>query len=190
MGTFLIDRSSRQHQEVPVRIVVSLITFCIYVFSIGCQSNSIHPETGLDSISSPIPPPTGDPTAMPSSIPLPDDPGLRDLIEKAKTDLAGRLAVSVNEITLVEAKSVVWPDASLGCPQPEMVYIQVPEDGLLIRLQVGDQIYPYHSGGFRDPFLCEQIYKDPNPPPKIDFFNLTPGGSTTPDNSIPPGEGK
>jgi hypothetical protein len=67
---------------------------------------------------------------------------------------------------------------------------QVPEDGLLIRLQAGDQTYEYHSGGFRDPFLCERIYKDPNPLPKIDFFNLTPSSSTTPDNSIPPGEDK
>ena len=174
-----------------MRIVVSLIT--LWIFTVGCQANPVDTETPLDNVSSPVSPPTqGDTTQMPSALPLPDDAGLRDLIEKAKTDLAGRLAVSVNEITLVEAKSVVWPDASLGCPQPGMVYIQVPEDGLLIRLQVGDQIYPYHSGGFRDPFLCETIYKDPNPPPKIDFFNLTPRGPapTTPDNSIPPGEDK
>ena len=119
----------------------------------------------------------------------PADAGLQNLIEKAKADLAQRLKISVNEITLVEATSVVWPDASLGCPQPGMAYIQVPEDGLLIKLQVGDQAYSYHSGGFRDPFLCETVYKDPNPPPKIDFFNLTrPAPSSgTPDNSIPPG---
>lgn len=176
-----------------MRIVVSLVTLWIFMFSVGCQANPLDTESPLENIASPVSPPTqGDITQMPSPLLLPDDAGLQDLIEKTKTDLAGRLAISVNEITLVEAKSVVWPDASLGCPQPGMVYIQVPEDGLLIRLQVGDQIYSYHSGGFRDPFLCEQIYKDPNPPPKIDFFNLTPRGPapTTPDNSIPPGEDK
>ena len=173
-----------------MRILVSLIT--LWIFTVGCQANPVDTETPLDNISSPVSPPTqGDTTQMPSVLPLPDDAGLLDLIEKAKTDLAGRLSISVDEVSLIEATSVVWPDASLGCPQPGMVYIQVPEDGLLIRLQVGDQIYPYHSGGFRDPFLCEQIYKDPNPPPKIDFFNLTPRGpAPTPDNSIPPGEDK
>ena len=175
-----------------MRIIVSLITLWIFAFSVGCQANPINPETPPENIATPISPPgQRDSNPMSSSVPLPDDAGLRDLIDKAKTDLAGRLTVSVNEITLVEAISVVWPDASLGCPQPGMVYIQVPEDGLLIRLQVGGQIYPYHSGGFRDPFLCEVIFKDPNPP-KIDFFNLTrpAPGSGTPDNSIPPGEDK
>ena len=116
------------------------------------------------------------------------DAGLQNLIDKAVVDLANRLSIPATEITLLDATSMVWPDASLGCPQPGMAYAQVPEDGLLIRLQVGDQIYPYHSGGLRDPFLCETILKDPNPLPKIDFFNLTPSSSTTPDNGIPPGE--
>ena len=170
-----------------MRIAVSLVTIWTFIFSVGCQANQSNPE----SIASPVSPPAlGDITQMPSSIPFPDDDaGLRNLIEKAKVDLAGRLSISVDEINLIEATSVVWPDASLGCPQPGMAYIQVPEDGLLIKLQVGDQIYPYHSGGFREPFLCETIFKDPNSPPKIDFFNLTPRGpAPTPDNSIPPGE--
>ena len=173
-----------------MRMIVSLITLSVLAFSLGCQANPIDP---LDNISSPVPPPSkGDPTKMPTSQPSPADAGLQNLIEKAKADLAQRLSISADEITLLEATSVVWPDASLGCPQPGMAYIQVPEDGLLIRLQVGGQIYPYHSGGFRDPFLCEAIFKDPNPPPKIDFFNLTrpAPGSGTPDNSIPPGEDK
>jgi hypothetical protein len=50
---------------------------------------------------------------------------LQNLIEKAITDLAKRLAVPVDEITLLEAKSVIWPDASLGCPEEGMQYAQV-----------------------------------------------------------------
>ena len=165
----------------------------------GCSRNMIPsaPEATVPSPFetrqiTPVSPDNGDATPMTQPIPTPDDAGIQALIEKSKADLAQRLSITVNEIIVLEVTSVVWPDSSLGCPQPGMVYIQVPEDGLLIRLQVGDQIYPYHSGGFRDPFLCEQIYKDPNPPPKIDFFNLTtPGTSSgTPDNSIPPGEDK
>jgi hypothetical protein len=126
---------------------------------------------------------------------LPADAGLQDLIDKAIANLAKRLSVSTADIIVLEATAVVWPDASLGCPQPGMAYIQVPEDGLLIRLQAGGQIYEYHSGGIRDPFLCEKTAKDPDPPAQIDIFNLTPSGpkstpdtSITPENGIPPGE--
>ena len=124
---------------------------------------------------------------MTPSVPVPA--GLQTLIDQAITDLSQRLSIPETQITLVEATAVVWPDSSLGCPQPGMSYLQVPQDGLLIRLQVGDRIHPYHSGGLRKPFLCEKIGKDPNPPAQIDLFNLTPPGSNsslTPDNTTPP----
>ena len=68
---------------------------------------------------------------------------------------------------------MVWPDASLGCPQPDMFYIQIPHDGLLIRLSVDGKVYAYHSGGGYDPFLCEQDLK----------LSKTPGAS---EGLIPP----
>lgn len=124
--------------------------------------------------------------------PTPDVSGMESLIEMAKKDLAQRLSVSVGEISLVEAKPVVWPDSSMGCPQPGMVYLQIPEDGALIVLQFEGVSYEYHNGGSRGLFLCEKTFKDPASTPKIDIFNLTPSKSnpppTTPDNSIPPGE--
>jgi hypothetical protein len=122
----------------------------------------------------------------------PDVSGMESLIEMAKNHLALRLSISVDEISLVEAKPVVWPDSSMGCPQPGMAYLQIPEDGALIVLQFDGTSYEYHNGGSRGLFLCEKTYKDLTPPPKLDIFNLTPSKSdpppTTPDNSIPPGE--
>ena len=160
-----------------------------------------------------------DPLAPPaeetSSPPFPDSPtqgdttemaptisasaSMQNLIEKAKEDLAQRLNVSLTQtqINLIEAKAVVWPDSSLGCPQPGMRYKQVPEDGALIVLQANGITYQYHSGGSRGPFLCQKGSKEPTPPAPIDLLNLTPSspGSSdpdapTPDNSIPPGEGQ
>ncbi len=77
-------------------------------------------------------------------------------VEQAVADLAQRLEVEVGEIEVVEVEFVTWPDGSLGCPQPDMAYTQVPQDGMLIRLRAAGEIYEYHSGGGRDPFLCEQ----------------------------------
>ena len=121
------------------------------------------------------------------------EPGLEPLIQQASDDLAKRLNVRVESIKALRAESTIWPDSSLGCPQPGMAYLQVPEDGALIVLQVDGALYEYHNGGSRGLFLCEKNVKDPNPPPQLDIFNLTPSKSNpsktppTTENSIPPG---
>ena len=158
--------------------------------------------TACSKVSSPLPTPSevqlvpntqeGIELNMAPTTSTPYDHSLQSLVESAKLDLAQKLNISGSEISVVDARAIVWPDASLGCPQPGMLYKQVPEDGTLIILQVEGINYRYHNGGNRELFLCETIYKDPNPPPKIDIFNLTPSKSesdpTTPDQGIPPGE--
>jgi hypothetical protein len=98
-------------------------------------------------------------------------PGLESLIEKAREDLAQRLSIPASQIKLLETRQVTWPDASLGCPQPDMVYAQGSVEGLLIRLGVGKKMYLYHSGGTTEPFLCEStspIFSESTP--KTDEF--------------------
>jgi hypothetical protein len=89
------------------------------------------------------------------TVPLPASAGLRQLIETARQDLATRLGIDPGQIDLVEFQAVVWPDGSLGCPQPGVAYSQVQVEGLLIRLRAQDHVYAYHSGGGRALFLCE-----------------------------------
>ena len=96
---------------------------------------------------------------------------LQGFADQAKADLAARLGVDVNQIEVLEAIEVVWPDASLGCPQPGMAYAQVSQDGLLIRLSAGGRMYFYHSGGTGDLFLCEHTSGIvPGVTPKTDEF--------------------
>ena len=102
--------------------------------------------------------------------PVPYDSNLEDLVKQAKEDLSIRLSISSQQIEVIEAKAVVWPDASLGCPLPNMRYKQVPVDGCLIRLLIGEEVYEYHSGGTRGLFLCEQILQSQkDTPPQIDL---------------------
>lgn len=85
------------------------------------------------------------------------DASLTPLVDEAVADLSGRLGVDASDITVVGAELVEWSDASLGCPQPGMVYAQVPTDGSLIRLSAGGTEYRYHTGGTTyTPFLCER----------------------------------
>ena len=76
-------------------------------------------------------------------------------LEQAKADLAERLGVPVDDVTVVSSEEVTWPDSSLGCPQPGMMYAQVLTEGSRILLSAGGRTYEYHSGGQRAPFLCE-----------------------------------
>ena len=112
---------------------------------------------------------------MPPTENLTENSGLQHFVDIAKNDLADRLSVPVETIELIEMQSMVWPDASLGCPVPGMSYAQVLTDGLLIVLLGNGIQYNYHSGGEREPFLCEQQFsKDPGITP----ISLTPPDAT------------
>jgi hypothetical protein len=111
----------------------------------------------------------------PISPSVPGDQTNNPLVEQAKEDLAARLGIQTSEIELLKYEEVVWPDSSLGCPQPGMEYLQVPMDGVLIRLSAGGQVYNYHSGGSRGVFLCEKTLQSTKSAPKIDI--LPPPGS-------------
>lgn len=84
-------------------------------------------------------------------------------VSAAIADLTERLGVTPAQIEVVSVEAVVWPDGSLGCPQPGMLYPQVLQDGMRIRLAVAGVIYQYHSGERRAPFLCENP-AEPAPP--------------------------
>jgi hypothetical protein len=82
------------------------------------------------------------------------DPDLRPLIDLATADLAEMLGVAESQITTHAAVPVLWPDSSLGCPQPGMNYPQVLVDGSIIELEHHGTYYRFHAGGRRDPFQC------------------------------------
>jgi len=75
-------------------------------------------------------------------------------IEQAREDLAQRLGMDIEEIEVVMVEAVEWPDASLGCPQPGMMYAQVITPGYRILLRAGDKTYEYHSD-YKRAILCQ-----------------------------------
>jgi hypothetical protein len=84
-----------------------------------------------------------------------------ELVLIAKDDLAARLNIESDDITLTRFDEVTWPDGSLGCPRKDMKYKQMLVNGSLIVLTVDGVDYHYHSGGTRPPFYC------PNPTPPV-----------------------
>src|SRR3990170_856905 len=80
----------------------------------------------------PAPLPTA-PSEPPGSPTPASQPGSATaLVEQAAADLASRLNVPASQIEVVSSEAVIWPDGSLGCPQPGMNYIQILMEGYRI----------------------------------------------------------
>ena len=56
-------------------------------------------------------------------------------------------AVPVTELTVARAEAVTWPDGSLGCPEPGMMYTQVLVDGYWVVIRAGDETYDFRGTG-------------------------------------------
>lgn len=76
---------------------------------------------------------------------LPDD--LEEYLEFVKEDLAGRLGVPYDNVTLANYEAREFSDTSLGLPQPDEVYAQVITPGYIIDLEAAGETYRYHVGG-------------------------------------------
>ncbi len=81
-------------------------------------------------------------------------PGSEDVVQLAKEDLARRLDLSSDVIEVVLVEEVEWPDTSLGCPQPGMMYAQVITPGYCVVLGAEGHMYEYHAAGGQVT-LCE-----------------------------------
>lgn len=88
-----------------------------------------------------------------SSAPVPDS--AETAVERAKEDLANRKGIDKEQITVVAVKEVNWPDTSMGCPEPGMMYAQVITPGHRIILSYAGQTYEYHSDQGGRVVYCE-----------------------------------
>jgi hypothetical protein len=115
------------------------------------QEYAYHTDRGQRVVMCKEKPMVSSPTPL-----VPVQPGLETLVKQAREDLARRLSIALEQIEELEARSVVWPDGGLGCPEPGLAYTQVPRDGVLIRLRAQGRVYSYHGGSGTPPFLCER----------------------------------
>jgi hypothetical protein len=118
--------------------------------------------TGSCSPMKEIPTPSEEPVTSRPEIgsPTPDvtptpDPATLQLAIRARNDLALKLGIRVDDISIASAQAVSWPDSSLGCPQPGMAYSQVVTPGYLIQLEANGKMYEYHAGRGNQVIYCE-----------------------------------
>ncbi len=90
-------------------------------------------------------------SATPTLAPIDGGQGLdsEELAGQAVADLAGRLGVPADQVTVVRVDPVDFADASLGVPEPGQVYAQVITPGVVIVLAADGVQYEYHGGDGR-----------------------------------------
>ena len=71
----------------------------------------------------------------------------QQLVEQAMNLVATESGVAATELTLISMAAVEWPDSSLGCPQPDTMYMQVITPGFQITLTAANgTVYDVHTG--------------------------------------------
>ena len=59
--------------------------------------------------------------------------------------IAADLGVPPETVQVVTMEPRDWPDSSLGCPQPDMLYAQVVTPGYLVLVEVSGERIEYHT---------------------------------------------
>lgn len=90
-----------------------------------------------------------------------------DLLEGVIVQAADELGLPVEQLQIVRAEAVDWPDGAWGCPEPGMVYTPALVRGYLVELQLGDMTLDYRADGAGRFRLCgiEGIAPPPLQPP-------------------------
>ena len=77
-------------------------------------------------------------------------------VSEAVADLSDRLGVAVNDIRVVQARSVQWGSGALGCPEEGMNYTQAIVPGVLVILETNGVSYRYHGRAKANLVYCPE----------------------------------
>lgn len=122
----------------------------------GATRTGVETAAPTSTASAPPEPETPEPAMMDIPTDAPSGEIPVDLIADMKADLADRLQIPVERISLLEAKAVQWNDSSLGCPEPGQMYLQVITPGYQVLLTAEGQEYDYRAAAQPEHFfLCE-----------------------------------
>ena len=98
-------------------------------------------------------------------------------ITLARKDLADRLKIDIDRISVLQSIEIVWPDAALGCPSPGVFYAQGTVPGYRIQLEAAGSAYDYHTDLTGRILLC--------PDPAADEQGPLPGATSGPQIGVP-----
>lgn len=79
--------------------------------------------------------------------PQPVDPTeVGQQVAAALVHIIDELDIEPASVTIVNVEPKLWPDASLGIPEPGVAYVQALTPGYVIQLQAGGRTFTVHTG--------------------------------------------
>jgi len=108
----------------------------------GCSaaSSSNGPSGPLDPSSDQ--PTQGSAGPSPGAVDFPSS-----VLDPIVAEVARLAGVPIDQVVVVSAEDVTFPDGSLGCPQPGMVYTQAMVDGYKVVAEAGGKTYDFRGSG-------------------------------------------
>lgn len=80
----------------------------------------------------------------------------QDAVDLAQQTLAHDLGCAANDVVVLDAEAVEWPDSALGCPQPGKMYMQMITSGYRVLLEYDGQRYQVHTDNGRRAVRCDR----------------------------------
>ena len=84
-----------------------------------------------------------DPESAPQSVDLTE---VGQQVSAALVHVTEELDIELASVTIVKVEHKLWPDASLGIPEPGVAYVQALTPGCIMQMQAGDRTFTVHTG--------------------------------------------
>lgn len=85
---------------------------------------------------------------------------LEQTAQWAQIDYANELRITLDQVSILEAREVIWSSGAIGCPRPDGFYTQALVDGYLVVLAHGAYRITYHAVRGRVPFQCPEELRE------------------------------
>lgn len=98
-------------------------------------------------------------------------------VTAAQQALAEATNTPIEEMQLASVTAREWPDSSLGCPQPGMMYTQVITPGYLVILEAGGRQHNVHTDTGGRAVVCQRGQgRSPDAPSSDSLVSITRSG--------------
>jgi hypothetical protein len=132
-------RMTYHRPDMVVRIALLATALIVAGCSSAAAPSVVAPSPTSAVGASPIVPENAI-SPVPSDVPA-------SIVEAVVADIAKTAGVAADQVEVVSAEPVTFPDGSLGCPQPGLAYTQMVVEGFKIVAKVGETVYDYRGSG-------------------------------------------
>ena len=151
----MTTRATRSRQALGPAVLLGLVLVTGACSTGGAGASAPVPESAAPSRPEVSLPPR--PSLGPSGAPVTGEVPAQ-VMTAVIADLSRQTGNDASGATVTKAEAVTWPDGSLGCPQPGMMYTQMVTPGYQVILELDGKTYDYRIAGEGNVIrLCEGL---------------------------------